>query len=251
MSPSSMVGGSAMPFVERWQADSAAAAEALAARWRRSPGGSWWVDPQRGAPTVVFVHGGYWQELSAADSLFAGPTVVGRGWGFAAVEYPLAPVATIPEMIDAVAGEVAELAMEVDGPLTLVGHSAGAQLVAAAAADERFGVAVEQLVLVSGVFDLADIVATTINAPLGLDLAAATELSPLRRPGLGRHWQAPVEIIVGQFDTPRFIAHSTAYAAHLRRCGVDARLTVRRGDDHFSIVTAVLDELTRPGAVRR
>lgn len=251
MSPSSMVGGSAAPFIARWQQRSEAAAVDLADRWQRTNGGTWLITPQAGHASVAFVHGGYWQQLGAADSLFAAATFVDRGWGFVAVEYPLAPEATIEQMVERVGDELAEVQDQLDGPTVVVGHSAGAQLVAMAAVADRLPAATERLVLISGIYDLVDVLPTSMNVLLRLDRVAAERLSPLRHDGLGTGPWSEVHITAGTLDTPRFVAHSTAYAAHLQRCGVPVRLTVRDGADHFSIVDSTLDELTRSDAGRR
>lgn len=46
---------------------------------------------REGAPLLVFVHGGYWQELSKNEAAFAAHHVVSAGVSFAALGYGLAP----------------------------------------------------------------------------------------------------------------------------------------------------------------
>ena len=97
-SPSSMIGGDLGPIIADWQERSAAVAATHEVEAR--PGGSLLVraaDPQ--APLAVFVHGGYWRALSAADSLFMAPHYLRRGWSFLAVEYTIAPAGSVPQMI--------------------------------------------------------------------------------------------------------------------------------------------------------
>src|SRR5215475_14355595 len=52
-----------------------------------------------GAPLVVFVHGGYWQELTELDSSFAAREVVAAGAAYAAVGYGLAPRVRLAEIV--------------------------------------------------------------------------------------------------------------------------------------------------------
>lgn len=40
---------------------------------------------------LVFIHGGYWQELSAQDSCFPAEGLLARGIAYAAINYSLAP----------------------------------------------------------------------------------------------------------------------------------------------------------------
>src|SRR5262245_53475414 len=50
------------------------------------------------APLLIFVHGGYWQELTEAESSFAAPGVVAHGWAYAAMGYGLAPAYRLDEI---------------------------------------------------------------------------------------------------------------------------------------------------------
>ena len=49
----------------------------------------------RPAPSRDLLHGGYWQELSKLDASFAAPGLVASGAALAAVDYTLAPAATL------------------------------------------------------------------------------------------------------------------------------------------------------------
>jgi arylformamidase len=75
-SPSSLVGGSAAPFVADYQSRSAAVNASMAQMIERRPGGSLLMPAMhRSAPMMVFIHGGYWQALSAQDSMYLAPAV--------------------------------------------------------------------------------------------------------------------------------------------------------------------------------
>ncbi len=236
-SPSSMVGGSAQPFVDQYAARSAQAARTLAGRVRALPGGSLLVAPS-GGPTMVFVHGGYWQALSAADSMYLAPPFAAAGWGFAAVEYTLAPAATIDVMVAEVRAAVAAVLEVVPGPVVLAGHSAGAQLVAMIAIADSPPPAVERIVLISGVLDLRELPRTSMNATLGLDAAAAQRLSPQ----LARvRCRVPVEVWWAERDTARFAEMSRDYLAHLRAGGCPATGRAFAGLHHFDVVDRLAD----------
>jgi len=79
-SPSSRVGGSADPFMADYAERSALVRAALGDRIARVEGGSLAISAGVGAPLLVFIHGGYWQALSAEASLFLAPKVLARGW---------------------------------------------------------------------------------------------------------------------------------------------------------------------------
>lgn len=88
------------------------------------------------APLFVFIHGGYWQELSHKESAPMAPQLLEAGFAFATLNYTLAPKATLAVMI----GEIARaLRFLREGAsdlgfdprrITLSGHSAGAHLAA-------------------------------------------------------------------------------------------------------------------------
>ena len=161
-----------------------------------------------GAPLHVFVHGGYWQALSADDSLIAAPELVAAGHSFAAVDYTLAPRATIGTMIDQCVRAFERVVDDLrPSAITLSGSSAGAHLAAHVA--QRTAVGIDRLILLSGMFQLEPLRSTTVNDTLGLDAAQAdawsVPLSP--RP------TCQVVIVHGRNETAAFKAQSARLAA--------------------------------------
>lgn len=65
--------------------------------------------PQPARATLVYVHGGYWQELSAEDSLFPAPGLHAQGYDLAAVGYRLAPEARLEQIVEQVASALLQL----------------------------------------------------------------------------------------------------------------------------------------------
>src|SRR5205823_14130315 len=61
------------------------------------------------APLFVFVHGGYWQELSQKESALMAAQVPAAGFAFATLNYTLAPQGTIESMVGEVARALAFL----------------------------------------------------------------------------------------------------------------------------------------------
>ncbi len=98
----------------------------------------YWPAPGRNAPLVVFVHGGGWKRGDKA--MMQGSAKLShwqsQGYAVASVNYRLVPDATVEQQAQDVADAVALLHREktrlgIDGTrLVLVGHSAGAHLVA-------------------------------------------------------------------------------------------------------------------------
>lgn len=103
-------------------------------------------DAKGPAPLVVFVHGGGWQHGSKdnATGRFKPVHYPGEGYAFASINYRLVPGATVEQQAADVAAAVRALVDRADGlgidprRIVLMGHSAGAHLVALVGTDERY-----------------------------------------------------------------------------------------------------------------
>lgn len=244
-SPSSRVGGDAGPFVADYQVRSAAAAESLRGRASAIRGGSYIASDDGAHPLLVFIHGGYWQALNAASSLYLAPGALAQGWSFASIEYTLAPEATLTEMVRECRDALASIATVVSpSQVVLAGHSAGAHLAAMASLAGTPPFPIARTVLISGVFDLRPLVHTTVNAPLGLDEASAAAVSPQLLPVSGRQ-----EVVVtwGDNETDAFKQQSRDYASRLAEAGLTVEAFETAGRHHFDIVDDLVDPATELG----
>lgn len=183
------------------------------------------VDAALGAPLHVFVHGGYWQALSAWDGLGMAPDLHVAGVTVASINYTLAPSATLVEMIDQCCrGFDAVVAATQPSEITLSGSSAGAHL-AAHVALRRPGV--DRLLLLSGVYDLSPLLQTYVNDALGLTADTAVQWSvPFdERPA------ATATVVHGDNETDAFKLQSRQLAD-----AWDAPLVEVAGRHHFDLV---------------
>ena len=208
------------------------------------------VDPATllvpGRPLLVYVHGGYWQRLSAADSRFLADDARRRGVSLHAVDYTLAPAATIPRMVEECIVDVVAIAARLAPPRVVVaGCSAGAHLAAMCARDPRLAGRVQGYALLSGIYDLRPLVVTPTNDPLGLDDASAAAISPLLlAPETGG---ARVLCAAAEHDPPEFVRQNAAYADRLRAAGTRVDAAVVGGRDHFDLPYDLLDDRTEVG----
>jgi arylformamidase len=253
-SPSSRVGGSSAPFIADYERTSQEAVTAMHEHHLevlRLPGGSLAVAPAPGAPTLVFVHGGYWQALSAAASMYPAPALVARGWGFLAVEYTLAPHASLTTMVDETRTALAEFhaAVPQHGDLVVAGHSAGGHLVAMSTLAHEAPVPVQRVVLVSGVYDLRPLVHTSVNTVLGLTAVEAGALSPALMPVRAADGAPAVVVTWGDNETDAFKAQSHAYAERLRAAGLSVHEHECVDRNHFDIVYDLAEPATPLGAL--
>ena len=103
-------------------------------------------DAKGPAPLIVFVHGGGWKRGSKdnATGQFKPVHYPGEGYAFASINYRLVPDATVEEQAADVASAVKALVTRADSlgidrrRIVLMGHSAGAHLVALVGTDENY-----------------------------------------------------------------------------------------------------------------
>lgn len=98
------------------------------------------------APLVLFVHGGGWKRGSKdnAGGNWKAPHYTAAGYAYAAINYRLVPEATVEQQAADVAAAIKALlgqagALSIDrSRVVIMGHSAGAHLVALVGTDERY-----------------------------------------------------------------------------------------------------------------
>jgi acetyl esterase/lipase len=197
------------------------------------------------APTLVYIHGGYWQFNDKEPYAFVGEALLPAGFNLALVEYTLAPAARMDQIVAEVRRAVAwtiEHAEELGGDpgrVFVAGHSAGGHLTAAAMSDAR----VAGGIAISGIYDLEPIRLNYLNDKLGLDPAEAQRNSPMLH--LPEH-AGPLVVTVGLDELPELIRQSEEYASAWRRHGLKGSYLPLPGHEHFSI----LEALARPdGAI--
>jgi arylformamidase len=199
-----------------------------------------------GQPLLVYIHGGYWQRLSAADSLFNAPDAIRHGVSLHAVEYTLAPHASLPEIINECLTDVARTIESLNpSRVVLAGCSAGAHLSAMCARDAVIAPKLDAVVLLSGIYDLRPLIVTPTNDPLHLDENSATAVSPQLLNASVLLQRAL--LAVGHHESDEFIRQNTEYAEHLSAVGTKTDCIVVPDRDHFNLPYDLLREGTEVG----
>ncbi len=260
-SPSSCIGGDYRPFVAAYKTRSAAAvqqAAAAGASWQRcryGAGGEQWLQlclPKKVSGALpgllVFIHGGYWQELGADDSLFAAADCAALGLGFAAINYTLAPQASLADIatdcraaLAWLVQQAARLGFDAD-KVVVAGSSAGAQLTAWVCIQPA--AQLRGAVLLSGIYDLQPLVGTSINSALGLTLTEAKAQSPAFAPLAGF---APGVVCWGDIETAEFKRQSRSFAAQLQAAGTPCATVEVPARNHFDVVFDLANPATALG----
>jgi len=208
------------------------------------------------APVHMFIHGGYWQALSKRDCNFVARPLVDAGIHVAVVDYGLCPDVTIDEIGEQCRWALALLYRGVRGfggdpdNITVSGHSCGGHLVGMAMATDWAGFGedlprdlVKGGVSVSGLFDLAPLIGTSINGKIGMDAETARRNSPLSMAPAAS--DSPLALYWGGDETDAFRAQSETMAAAWGAKGVRTVAEAIPGVNHFTVLTG-MDDPTHP-----
>jgi len=192
--------------------------------------------PTRGL--VVLVHGGYWLRMDKSYSSHMAQGAVAQDWAVAVTSYPLAPLMRISYITEAIGRSIAYAADLVDGPIRLVGHSAGGHLVCRMTSEtsplsERLKLRLQKVVSISGVHDLRPLLLTKMNETLGLDVREAETESPALLAPLP---DIPVTFWTGSEERPEFLRQTRLIAEAWERQGADITSRYHPGHNHFTIV---------------
>ena len=196
---------------------------------------------REGGPTLLFIHGGYWQARAKETfTLFAeGP--MAHGINVALIGYTLAPDATLDQIvaeihagIDFLAGQLPALGGDGKG-IVASGWSAGGHLTAMALSHP----CVKAGMAISGIYDLEPIRASYLNVKLGLDETMSRRNSPIMMAGGPIK---PLSLVVGSAELPLLRKQTADFAGHRARHGLPVTYEEIPGADHFSI----MDEMASP-----
>jgi arylformamidase len=193
------------------------------------------------APTLLFIHGGYWQMRAKENFTVVAEGPLAHGINVAMIGYTLAPEATLDEIVaeihTGIDGLVAQLpSLGGDGRgIVVAGWSAGGHLTAMALSHPR----VRGGVAISGIYDLEPIRHSYLNDKLGLDEAMSRRNSPMVEEGGP---MKPLALVAGGAELPLLRKQTADFAAHRARHGLPVAYEEIPGADHFSIV----DELIAP-----
>ena len=200
------------------------------------------IDPK--APTLAFIHGGYWQMNDKENFAFFAEGLLPLGINLAVIEYTLAPAARLDRIVSEVRRSVRWLAEHLGeygadpNRLYVAGHSAGGHLTAMTMplAEVCGGIAI------SGIYDLEPIRLNYLNEKLALDTTEAERNSPVRHLP-----ETAGELLVayGSRELPELCRQSIEYARAWTERGLPGHLLPVEGADHFTI----LDALAQPEGV--
>lgn len=251
-SPSSCI-DDIMVFINQYIDESAKAREQLAGKFeqgikygseKRSHFDIFMPEGEGPFPVHVFIHGGYWQELSKNESCFMATNFVDHDVIFIALDYTLAPDASMPEIVDQTRRGIISIlknAHKFGGDpdnITISGSSAGGHLVAEVISMDWKSYGYDKCPLkgalaISGVFDLEPIVNTYVNDPLKMTKEVAHTVSPLYHIP---DQSCPIIFTVGENETSEFHRQTDEYMKACNEKGITTSYVDMPVFNHFDIV---------------
>jgi arylformamidase len=194
--------------------------------------------------TVVFIHGGYWQALDASFFSHLAAGLNAHGVAVAIPSYDLCPQVSIDDII-AQMRDAARALAPLSRRLVVSGHSAGGHLAACLLATDWRSVdaalphdLVRAAYAISGLFDLAPLIETSINNALRLDKASAGRASPL-------FWPPPshgsLDAVVGENESAEYFRQSRTIVEAWGRAGLNTGFGELSGANHFTAIAPLAD----------
>lgn len=196
--------------------------------------------PGRRKAAVSYFHAGYWQSRDKSGFRFLASALAADGFDVALINYPLSPQMSVSNIVAAASASLTKLAALTDNaPLLLIGHSAGAHIAVELGMQPRADCTVAGIISISGVFNLAPLIGTSVNEKLALNAATARAASPLHRVVSG----APRALFaVGSLETQAFRDQTAKISAAWVAAGNDSNQITVSNADHFSILTELSNE---------
>ncbi|HEV7633830.1 MAG TPA: alpha/beta hydrolase [Bradyrhizobium sp.] len=193
------------------------------------------------APTLLFIHGGYWQQRAKEVFTFFAQGPMAHGINVALIGYTLAPDATLDQIVAEILKGIDFLAEQLPalggdaGRIAVSGWSAGGHLTSMALAHPK----VRAGLGISGIYDLEPIRHSYLNEKLGLDEAMSRRNSPMMQAGGA---PKPLSLVAGSAELPLLRKQTADFAAHRARHGLPVTYEEIPGADHFTI----MNELAEP-----
>jgi arylformamidase len=202
----------------------------------------WFPAPGRNAesPLLIFFHGGFWRAGDKRVFSFLAEPYLAVGISVALMGYELAPSVTITTIGEQAAEGVAWLMTQARDlrfgahRVTLSGHSAGGHLSALLSTlpPSRFGAPFNGVLPISGIFNLAPMLLTSINHEARITAPETISESPALR---GAFYGKRYFLVAGGAETEGFVDQTTEFADLLKAQGFECSMTLATGRMHFDI----------------
>ncbi|KRH78335.1 carboxylesterase NlhH [Ferrovum sp. JA12] len=192
------------------------------------------------APTLVFIHGGFWQMRSKDDFAFIAKPYVKAGINVVMVGYPLAPEASMSEIVAASQRAITYVQHHIQDwqgdphRVVVSGWSSGGHLTAEVMNNSIVSAAVP----LSGIYDLEPLVGSYIDKKLHLSQQEVKQFSPMNDiPPKA----LPIYIFVGGAELSEMRRQSYDYAAKLAALHQPGGFKELPQKNHYTILADMIN----------
>ncbi|MEP5761593.1 MAG: alpha/beta hydrolase [Litoreibacter sp.] len=196
-------------------------------------------DPPKGL--MIYVHGGYWMQSAPSEWSHFATGAIAHGYAVAMIGYPLAPQLRLTEMPGFILDGITAAALRVDGAISLLGHSAGGQLVSRIITQGGISPMVterlKRVIAISPISDLRPLLGLEMNGVLGLTPVEAENESPVLNSKIEG---IDFRVIVGSEERPVFLDQAR-WLSQAWNC----RQHMMPGCNHFDVLEG-LREVNSP-----
>jgi arylformamidase len=192
-----------------------------------------------GGPTLLFIHGGYWQARAKEVFTVMSEGPMAHGINVALIGYTLAPDATLDEIVAEIHGGIDFLAKQLPtlgadpNGIVASGWSAGGHLTSMALSHRQ----VRAGMAISGIYDLEPVRHSYLNVKLGLDEAASRRNSPMMQ---ADGPLKPLSLVVGSAELPLLRKQTADFAGHRAKYGLPVTYEEIPDANHFTILNEMM-----------
>jgi len=191
------------------------------------------------APTLLFIHGGYWQNRAKDVFTVVAEGPMAHGINVALIGYTLAPDATLDEIVAEIHAGIDFLNRQLPGlgaageGIVVSGWSAGGHLTSMALSHPK----VRAGMAISGIYDLEPIRHSYLNEKLKADEATSRRNSPMMQAGGPLK---PLSLVVGSGELPMLRKQTADFAGHRVKFGLPVTYEEIPGANHFTIMEEMM-----------
>ena len=199
--------------------------------------------------TLIFIHGGYWHLFDKTKFHFVAEAFYADDVTTVMINYPLAPAATIDEMVTSCRKAMLwlhENLSQFNGDrqqVYIVGHSAGAHLAAMIIEKEwiekNAANFIKGVCLLSGIFNLLPVQLLQLNSVLNISNEIAARNSPVQ---LTPDEDCKLLVCVGEDETSEFKSQSTELYNRWKEGNKSIEFLELPGTNHYFIIEMLLNK---------
>lgn len=204
--------------------------------------------PKKGAPVVIYIHGGAWKGGTKNENAYAAEAFVGKGAALVVTDFALVPDVMLEEQVRQNRAAIAWVARNAAGfggdpnRIYITGHSSGSHVSGMMLVTDWEGVyglppdVIKGAGLASGMYDLEPVRLSSRNRYLRLDVERTQALSSIHHiPEAAKIGPLKAVVACGTGELKEFQRQSREFAPAWRAAGHPTTMIEIEGNNHFDM----------------